>query len=72
MIMGEKSRLLIIPWQETSREIMPKRAKTVSSWKKTWNYVRPVLLWGIVPAVIVIGMRTEPRPTLMEVLNPLM
>ncbi len=49
---------------------MPKPKKAVSYWKKTWKYVRPVLQWGLVPAVIVIGMKTEPRPTLNEVLNP--
>ena len=32
---------------------------------------KPVLRWGIMPAVLLMGMRSEPSPTLLEVLYPL-
>lgn len=32
---------------------------------------KPVMRWGIMPAVLLMGMRSEPNPTLLEVLYPL-
>ncbi|CAM9308712.1 unnamed protein product [Heterosigma akashiwo] len=38
--------------------------------KRIVNFVYPIIKYGTVPAVILIGMRTEPRPRLIDVLSP--
>lgn len=39
--------------------------------KQIMAVAKPVLRWGIMPAVLLMGMRSEPNPTLLEVLYPL-
>ena len=42
-----------------------KKSKTANLQKlgfKALEYLRPVVYYGFIPAVILVGMRTEPRP----------
>ncbi|CAM9793081.1 unnamed protein product, partial [Ascophyllum nodosum] len=38
---------------------------------KVLAVAKPVFRWGIVPAVLIWGMRSEPYPSLMDVLYPI-
>jgi len=34
------------------------------------KYGRPALYYGMIPLIIVVGMTTQPRPTLAQLLSP--
>ncbi|GHP02353.1 hypothetical protein PPROV_000111000 [Pycnococcus provasolii] len=36
-----------------------------------WTYAKPALHWGFIPLVIIIGMQTEPKPSLAQLLGPM-
>ncbi|CAM9134891.1 unnamed protein product [Scytosiphon promiscuus] len=48
----------------------PKR-KPAPLLPKVIAVAKPVLRWGVMPAVLLMGMMSEPNPTLLEVLYPL-
>jgi hypothetical protein len=54
--------------QSDQREL---RDKVWSLAKSAAGKAKVLFHWGFIPLVIVLGMRSEPRPTLMQVLNPL-
>ena len=44
----------------------------VSEWS-TWGMKKAKVIthWGFIPLIIVIGMNTEPKPTLYQLLSPI-
>lgn len=34
-----------------------------------FDHTKTLLLWGFAPAVLLIGLRTEPRPSLLDIFN---
>ena len=34
-----------------------------------FNKAKPLLFWGFTPAVILVGLYTEPRPSLIDLFN---
>ena len=53
-------------WEAAKHSTMAKKkSKTANLQKlgfKALEYLRPVVYYGFIPAVILVGMRTEPRP----------
>ena len=37
--------------------------------KQALDYARPIVYYGFIPAVVLAGMRTEPRPAWMDLLS---
>ncbi|CAM9619389.1 unnamed protein product [Ectocarpus sp. 8 AP-2014] len=47
------------------------RRKSAPLLPKVLAVAKPIMRWGIMPAVLLMGMRSEPNPTLLEVFYPL-
>lgn len=62
----------------TDRSIVPYRGlarlfvsyRTLNCFEQILAVARPVVKWGLMPAVLWMGMRTEPSPGLIDVLYP--
>ena len=36
-----------------------------------WTYAKPAIHWGFIPLIIVLGMQTDPKPSLAQLLGPM-
>lgn len=60
------------PKPSSVKETAAKVYKEVSEWS-TWGMKKAKVIthWGFIPLIIVIGMNTEPKPTLYQLLSPI-
>lgn len=49
---------------------LPQHINQCDFFQQVLAVARPVVKWGLMPAVLLMGMSTEPGPTLMDVLYP--
>ncbi|KFK36584.1 hypothetical protein AALP_AA4G142900 [Arabis alpina] len=63
----------------TSSSSSPSKLEMVMDWTKDWtkdwsdwsvNKVMNVTYYGFIPLIIIIGMRSDPKPNLFQLLSP--
>ncbi|PWA53390.1 outer membrane translocase complex, subunit Tom7 [Artemisia annua] len=58
--------------KEKAAKVLNEVSNEVSEWS-TWGMKKAKVIthWGFIPLIIVIGMNTEPKPTLYQLLSPI-
>ena len=52
-------------------QISQKVSDSALTFERYLGYVKPYVHYGFVPLVVYLGMRTEPRPSLWQIISPM-